>query len=446
MHSGDDGEAAGGQEHDARARSVDRERILAAITREAAERGYAETSVTSIAQRAGVPRPTFYELFPDKEGCLLAAFDEIAASTLGSVAGALARCDPGDAHRCIVRSFVGLIQESREAFLLVTHEATCAGPRPLQLREAFVEDLCRMLESCWTRASAAERIPDLPALLVIGGVIRSLAMALRHGSFDAGREQAELEVWIDAYRVESRTRRWRELRPDQGLDPGGAAMGNRIRPPRPLPRRGDVASAAFNAIEREHILHAAATLVSERGYDRTAVADIAALAHVSRESFYRQFDGKGAVVDAAATLLFEQAMAAMGGAYFASSTPWPERIWQTSRALTTVLASSQSFTHTGFIESFSPGPASARRADELFLGFTIFLTEGAELARETLVPSVAGRAITGATIELGASRAARGASADLPGLVPLGVLLTISPYVGIEEANEYIESRRRGQA
>ena len=45
-------------------------------------------------------------------------------------------------------------------------------------------------------------------------------------------------------------------------------------------------------------------------------------------------------------------------------------------------------------------------------------------------------------IELGASRAAAGAVADLPGLVPLGVILTTAPYAGIEAA----ERVRRSEA
>jgi AcrR family transcriptional regulator len=50
-----------------------RERLLAAVVRVSAERGYEATSVADILEEAGVGRESFYELFSDKRECLLAA-------------------------------------------------------------------------------------------------------------------------------------------------------------------------------------------------------------------------------------------------------------------------------------------------------------------------------------------------------------------------------------
>lgn len=50
-----------------------RERLLAAVVRVSAERGYEATSVADILEEAGVGRESFYELFSDKRDCLLAA-------------------------------------------------------------------------------------------------------------------------------------------------------------------------------------------------------------------------------------------------------------------------------------------------------------------------------------------------------------------------------------
>ena len=52
-----------------------RRRILEAMVEVVAERGYPETRVVDIIERAGVSRKTFYELFADKEECFLAAYD-----------------------------------------------------------------------------------------------------------------------------------------------------------------------------------------------------------------------------------------------------------------------------------------------------------------------------------------------------------------------------------
>jgi AcrR family transcriptional regulator len=50
-----------------------RERLLAAIVRVTAEKGYESTTVGDILGEAGVGRESFYELFDDKLDCMLAA-------------------------------------------------------------------------------------------------------------------------------------------------------------------------------------------------------------------------------------------------------------------------------------------------------------------------------------------------------------------------------------
>lgn len=50
-----------------------RERLLAAVVRVTASRGYEATTVADILEEAGVGRESFYELFDDKRDCMLAA-------------------------------------------------------------------------------------------------------------------------------------------------------------------------------------------------------------------------------------------------------------------------------------------------------------------------------------------------------------------------------------
>src|SRR4249919_3767536 len=56
-----------------------RERTLKAMIEAVAERGYGETRVVDVIERAGLSRKTFYELFGDKEACFLAAYDHVFA-------------------------------------------------------------------------------------------------------------------------------------------------------------------------------------------------------------------------------------------------------------------------------------------------------------------------------------------------------------------------------
>src|SRR4051794_31061826 len=52
-----------------------RGRMLRAMAEAASERGYVNTVVSDVVERAGVSRKTFYEHFTDKEECFLASYD-----------------------------------------------------------------------------------------------------------------------------------------------------------------------------------------------------------------------------------------------------------------------------------------------------------------------------------------------------------------------------------
>jgi AcrR family transcriptional regulator len=58
---------------------IQRNRILSATIRSLEEVGYPDTSVARITSSARVSRRTFYELFPDRDACLLAAFEDVVA-------------------------------------------------------------------------------------------------------------------------------------------------------------------------------------------------------------------------------------------------------------------------------------------------------------------------------------------------------------------------------
>ncbi|MEX0620091.1 MAG: TetR/AcrR family transcriptional regulator [Solirubrobacterales bacterium] len=57
--------------------SSQRDRLLDAMAQACSENRYADVSVAGIVAQARVSRSTFYEIFPDKEACFLAAYDAI---------------------------------------------------------------------------------------------------------------------------------------------------------------------------------------------------------------------------------------------------------------------------------------------------------------------------------------------------------------------------------
>src|SRR5688572_4913669 len=93
-------------------RQSQRGRLLQAATDEAAERGYANTTVAHIIARAGVSRATFYDLFSDRESCFRSAFDANAELVAAVMADALERVrrtegvDPLDRLDGVLRAYL----------------------------------------------------------------------------------------------------------------------------------------------------------------------------------------------------------------------------------------------------------------------------------------------------------------------------------------------------
>jgi len=71
-----------------------RERLLAAVVRVTAARGYEATTVADILEEAGVGRESFYELFSDKRDCMLAAHAILVEDLEAKVRAAYAEDGP----------------------------------------------------------------------------------------------------------------------------------------------------------------------------------------------------------------------------------------------------------------------------------------------------------------------------------------------------------------
>jgi AcrR family transcriptional regulator len=143
-----------------------RGRLLYAIAQVVAARGYASTTVADIVDRASVSRSTFYEQFPDKEACFIAAFDYGAEFMLGQMQQAWEALDAKDDWRARVRSDLTTYLDvlGREpAFARALHvEVLAAGPVALARRAEILgvfSDRTRRLHD-----QARERDPSLPEL------------------------------------------------------------------------------------------------------------------------------------------------------------------------------------------------------------------------------------------------------------------------------------------
>jgi AcrR family transcriptional regulator len=126
------------------ASEAERGRLLDAICAVAGEIGYRQTTVRMISDRAGVSHRVFYELFRDREDCLLAAFD---------------------------RDMDGLaltVLPAWKSERLVFAEALAAGQRVLARRAAVLGRLAEAIDEGRTGHERPDEIPPLAAEGMVG--------------------------------------------------------------------------------------------------------------------------------------------------------------------------------------------------------------------------------------------------------------------------------------
>jgi AcrR family transcriptional regulator len=75
-----------------------RERLIAAVVRVSADKGYQATSVADILKAAGVGRESFYRYFKNKEDCFLAANDALIDDLEAEITTAYGQPDPWPAR------------------------------------------------------------------------------------------------------------------------------------------------------------------------------------------------------------------------------------------------------------------------------------------------------------------------------------------------------------
>src|SRR4051812_26890861 len=80
------------------ATSAQRERMLDAMARAVAAKGYAKVTVSDVVSLAGVSRRTFYEHFADKEQCFLDSYAAGSSAIIASVGATVRDSGAEDWH------------------------------------------------------------------------------------------------------------------------------------------------------------------------------------------------------------------------------------------------------------------------------------------------------------------------------------------------------------
>jgi AcrR family transcriptional regulator len=153
--------------------NVQRERILAAIVRVLSEHGLQSTTVARVLQHAGVSRRTFYELFQDRDDCLLAAIEEATAIAARRAAAAYAtHARWADRVRAALLALLEFADDEPELAELCVVHALAAGPTVLKRRRELLDSLARAVDEGGRSACTSTQVPPpVVAEGLVGGVL-----------------------------------------------------------------------------------------------------------------------------------------------------------------------------------------------------------------------------------------------------------------------------------
>jgi AcrR family transcriptional regulator len=163
-----------------------RERILAAAADVIAKRGYQGTTVALIVERAGVARVTFYENFENREGCLLALFDEaIGEMRRRAEAAIAAEAEWSTQVRAVISSFLEYVVAEPALARTCLIESMTAGPKAMERYEQALQSYSPILREGRRFAGDLDGLPgSLLEDSIIGGIVWMVHQRLLRGEVE----------------------------------------------------------------------------------------------------------------------------------------------------------------------------------------------------------------------------------------------------------------------
>ena len=157
-----------------------RGRLLDAMMQVVADKGYAATSVADVVERAGVSRRTFYEQFPDKESCFLAAYGTGVELMLGRIRAAVVPLPDKDWRpraKASIDTFMEVLSTEPGFAWSLLVEVLGAGREALARRAETLGLFTELWRRLYDRARHEEpNLPKLPAevFISLGGGLEEL--------------------------------------------------------------------------------------------------------------------------------------------------------------------------------------------------------------------------------------------------------------------------------
>ncbi len=438
-----------------RAASPERERIVEALIEIAAERGYAETTIEIILQRAGLDRPAFDRHFRGKYDCFLSAWQEMNEGCMREMLEAFnSQEDWPDRLRAVACEIVeGLRHDPRRASFAV--EVLAAGDAARARRDMTMRVIASLIDAGRNEMDDPESVPHTTAEALAGSAYGQVYAKVVRGQADElpalipqlmsaavmpylGVEAALAELGR-GFDPPARYRRDVAAdSPDKSSDPKDSPEDYPPELARLPPGRHGLPREFVVHNQRERLIAGLAEAIAENGYSGTTIAHITRHAAVSRRTFYEHFSSKDECFVAAYDTVMKELQERVSEA-FDGAEDWPHKVKAGIGAMLSFLAAEPNLARLCMVEALVAGPVVVERYDAAIQGFVPYFQTG----REGRPPEVLARlsptteeALVGGMVSLISRRIIAGKAEQLEELLPDLVEFTLTPYIGSADAAE----------
>jgi AcrR family transcriptional regulator len=162
----------------------ERERVLEAMVRMAAAKGYEATTVADVVEFADVSRETFDGMFESKEACFLEAYEAVFDVLVAHVTAAFeaAAEEPWPEQIAAgLGALVDLLSMEADIARLAMVEVTAAGDDARERYRAMLTRFTPFLEKGRTYSGQGEELPADTARFAIGGATSMIFDEVRAG-------------------------------------------------------------------------------------------------------------------------------------------------------------------------------------------------------------------------------------------------------------------------
>jgi AcrR family transcriptional regulator len=140
-----------------------RARMLDAMTRTVAQKGYAGATVADVVAGAGVSRRTFYEYFTDKEHCFLDAYETGSRAVIEDIAHAVRASHAvgwEERVRVGLEAYTRVLAAEPDLAQTLLVNVLGAGPRAIALRRRVFDAFAELYRAGPTGDETLAAVPD----------------------------------------------------------------------------------------------------------------------------------------------------------------------------------------------------------------------------------------------------------------------------------------------